>query len=60
MRTPKQAETVQTHGQTVNIFGIVHHKISVTTAKFCNCSMKTDRDNMNENDCIPIKLYLQK
>lgn len=58
MRSPKQPETVQTHGQTINILGIVHHKISVTPAQFCYCSMKTARENMNENDCIPINLNL--
>ena len=49
-------------GQIVNILGFVGHMVSVTTTQLCICGVKTVIDNieMNECDCAPVKLCLQK
>ena len=49
-------------GQIVNILGFVGHMVSVTTTQLCMCGVKTAIDNieMNECDCAPVKLCLQK
>jgi len=49
-------------GQIVNILGFMGHLVSVTTTQVCCRSAKTGIADieMNECDCVPVKLYLQK
>lgn len=48
--------------QIVNIFNVVHHKVSVTTAQLCHCTAKIATDDVliNKWDCDPTQLCLPK
>lgn len=47
-------------GCVINILGSMDHRISVSTTQVCHCSLKAAMNNseMNEQGCVPTKLYL--
>lgn len=47
--------------QIENILGIVVYTISLVTSRLCCCTVKAATDALckNEQDCVPIKLYVQ-
>lgn len=48
--------------QILKIFSFANHMVSFATTQLCHCVPKaaTDNTKINEQVCVPIKLFLQK
>ena len=57
---PRSQSAVSGKRQTVNISGFAGHKGLGASIQLCRCIANVDIDNqqMQEQSCVPIKLYL--